>query len=129
MGSTLTISILSVFSFKLSIYKNDYAEHGLETLCKLDFDLIYSLITILLRSNNLGSKENCQIALAFLTHKENWSHFLEDNCFCQIIYKYTLIIASQEIKMLVAYKTLRLSISKVNIKILGKFNAILIAQY
>ncbi len=112
MGSALTVFILPVPSSEVSINENaNRAEHALETLRKSGFDSIYSLITTILRSNSLGSEESCQITLALLANEENRSHFLEDNHFCQVICKYTSAIASQEMEVLVAYKTLRLPIS------------------
>ena len=108
----LTVFTLQVPSSEAPINENaNRAEHALETLRKSDFDSIYSLITTLLRSNSLGSEESCQIALALLANEENRSHFLEDNCFCQVICKYTSAIANQEMEALVAHKVLRLPIS------------------
>ncbi len=130
MGSALTVFILPVLISEALINENaNCTEHVLETLHKSDFDSIYSLITTLLRSNSLSSEEGCQIALAFLTNKENRSHFLEDNRFCQVICKYTSAITNQEMKALVAHKALRLLISKVNVETLGKFDAVSIARY
>lgn len=103
------------FSLQLPIYKNDCIKYILKTLYKLGFDLIYSLITTLLWSNNLGSKESYYIAFILLANKKNQIHFLEDNYFCLIICKYTLVIISQEIKVLVIYKELLFFISMVNI--------------
>lgn len=54
---------------------------------------------------------------------------MKDNCFCQVICKYTLTFASQEIKTLVAHKALQLSTSKVNIKTLGKFDIVSITWF
>ena len=102
----LTVCTLLALFLELHIYKKDCIEHALETLRKLGFNSIYSLITTLLRSNSLDSKESYQIALTFLANKENWSHFLEDNCFCQVICKYTSAIANKEMKALVAHKAL-----------------------
>ncbi len=127
MGSTITVCTLSTLFSEPHIHKNDHIEYALETLRKSDIDSIYSLITTLLRFNSLGSKESYQIGLALLANEENRSHFLEDNRFCQVIYKYTSAITSQEMEVLVAYKTIRLPIFKVNIEILGKFDAIYIA--
>ena len=127
MGSTLTVFILPVPSSEPPIHENNRAEHILETLFKSDFNSIYSLIITLLRSNSLGSKKSCQIALEFFTHEENRSHFLEDNRFCQVICKYTLAIARQEMEVLVAHKALRVLISKVNIETLEKFDTVFIA--
>ncbi len=130
LGSALTVFTLSVPFSEAPINKNaNREEHILETLCESGFDSIYSLITTLLRSNSLDSEESCQIVLALLANEENRSHFLEDNCFCQVICKYTSAIASQEIEVLVAHKALRLLIYKVNVKTLGKFDAISIARY
>lgn len=98
-------------------------------MCEIDFDSIYLLITTLLRFNSLRSKENCQIILALLANEKNQSHFLENNCFCQVICKYTSVITSREIKALVAYKALWLFIFKVNVKTLEKFDVLAIAQY
>ncbi len=53
---------------------------------------------------------------------------MEDSRFCQVICKYISAIASQEIEVLVAYKALRLLISKVNIETLKKFNTVSIAR-
>ena len=64
-----------------------------------------------------------------LANKENWSYFLENNCFCQAICKYVLAITSREMEALVTYKALPLPISKVNVEILGKFDTLSIAQY
>lgn len=102
---------------KLYIYKNDCIKYILETLHKSGFDLIYSLIITLLRSNGLGSKENCKIALMLIANKENQRHFLKDNYFYKIICKYTLAITSKKMKALVTHKALLFSISKVNIEI------------
>ncbi len=107
LGSAFTIFILSIPFSKPPIYENvNCIEYILETLYKSGFDSIYSLITILLRSNSLGSEKSCQIILTLLANEENQSHFLENNHFCQVIYKYTSVIASQEIEMLVAHKAL-----------------------
>ncbi len=107
MGSALTVFTLPVPFSEAPINKNaNRAEYALETLHKSGFNSIYFLITTLLRSNSLGSEESCQIVLALLANEENRSHFLEDNCFCQVICKYTSTIASQEMKVLVAYKAL-----------------------
>ncbi len=128
MGSALTVFTLPIPSSEAPINENaNCAEYALETLCESGFDSIYSLITTLLRSNSLGNEESCQIALALLANEENRSHFLEDNCFCQVICKYTSAIASQEMEALVAHKALRLPISKVNVEILEKFDAVFIA--
>ncbi len=78
----------------------------MEILCKPGFDSIYSLITILLSLNSLDGEKNCQIALALFANEENKSYFLEDNCFYQVICKYTSVIASQDIELLVAHKAL-----------------------
>lgn len=48
------IFILLVPPLELPIYEINYTEYILKKLRKLGFDLIYSLITILLRSNNLN---------------------------------------------------------------------------
>lgn len=124
MASVITLFTLPAPFLESSIYENNCEKYTLETLYKSGFDLIYSLITTLLRFDNLKNKKSCQIAYAFFTNKENRSHFLEDNCFCQIICKYTSIITSQKMKALVAYKLIYLPISKINVKLLGKFDAI-----
>lgn len=113
---------------KPPIDENEQAEHVLETLRETGFDSIYSLITTLFKFNSLCSKKSYQIAFALLINEENRSHFLKDNCFCQVICKYTSAIDCQEIKALVAHKTLQFSISKVNIKTLKKFNVFAIVQ-
>ena len=128
MGSALIILILLVYFFKPPINKNDCAKYTLETLYKSSFDSIYSLITTLLIFNNLGSKKSYQIALAFPAHEENQGHFLKGNCFCQVICKYILVIASQKIEALVVHKALQLLIFKANVKTLEKFDIISIAQ-
>lgn len=129
IGSALTVLTLTAPPLEPFIDKNEHAEHALEILCKVGFNSIYSLITTLLRSNSLRSEESCQIALALLVNKENQNHFLEDNCFCQAICKYTLAITSQEMKALVAHKALQLPILKVNVEMLGKFDASSIVRY
>ena len=91
--------------------------------------MTYSLITTLLRSNSLQSEESCQIVFVLLANEENWIYFLEDNLFCQAIYKYTSAIAIQEMEVLVTNKVLRLSISKINVEILEKFDTLSIVQY
>lgn len=54
---------------------------------------------------------------------------MEDNFFCQAIYKYISTIASQEIKALVTHKALQLSIPKINVETMGKFDALSITWY
>lgn len=53
--------------------------------------------------------------------------FFEDNYFCQAIYKYTLTIANQKMKVLVVHKILRLLISKANMETMGKFDTLYIS--
>ena len=53
---------------------------------------------------------------------------MEDNCFCQVICKYTSAIVSQEMEVLVAHKAPRLLIAKVNVETLGKFDVVSIAR-
>lgn len=67
----LIIFILLALFLKLSIYKNDYAKYILEILYKLGFDLIYLLITNLLRSNSLNNEKNYQVTLTLLANQEN----------------------------------------------------------
>ncbi len=68
----LTIFTLPVPFSEILIHKNaNRIEHILETLHKSSFNLIYSLITTLLRSNSLDSEESCQIVLILLANEEN----------------------------------------------------------
>ncbi len=53
------------------IDKNKQVKYILETLSEMGFDLIYSLITTLQKSNSLHSNESCQITLVLLANKEN----------------------------------------------------------
>lgn len=54
---------------------------------------------------------------------------MANNCFCQVICKYISAITSQEIEVLITHKVLWLFISKINVEILGKFDALSITQY
>lgn len=70
------------------------------------FWLYHSFITILLRLNILDYKKNHQMISVFLTNEENLSHFLENNWFFLVIYKYTSAIISWEMEIFVAHKIL-----------------------
>lgn len=82
MSSALTDLTLIASLLKPLINKNKQVEQILKILCKIGFDLIYSLITILLKSNSLYNRESYQIVIIFFVNEKNWNHFLKDNCFC-----------------------------------------------
>lgn len=90
----LIIFILSGQSLEYPIIKNNYMEYILDILYKSGFDSTYLLIIILLSSTNLDSKKGFRIAFMFLANKKTRA-ILENYCFCQVIWKYSLEIINR----------------------------------